>query len=112
MLTGGDKMRLVLVEWEDIVGAVHEAIPKYEDDLKKYELIKHTTGYLVEFARHYLVVTDYDVTHDGQGYCHNDFTIIPKGAVRSVHDLYTADKMEDRPLYDPDRPTDDTVARD
>ncbi len=99
MLIGGDNMRLVLVEWEDIVGAVHEAIPKQEHDLKKYELIKQTTGFLVEFTKHYVVVTDYNVTNSGQGSC-NDFTIIPKGAVRSVHDLYTTEEHGTRPLYD------------
>jgi len=111
-------VRLVLVEWEDIVGVGHQAIPKHESDLKQFELVKQTTGFLIEFANHYVIVTDYDVTHEGEGYCHNDFTIIPKGAVRNIRDLYMTEAHGDRPLYgvggkfDRDLPTDDTVARD
>jgi len=99
MLTGGDDMRLVIVEWEDIVGVSHEPLPKCDSDLKRNELVKQTTGYLIEFAKHLVVVTDYDVTHAGNGYCHNDFTIIPRGSVRSVVDLYMSEKMQDRSLY-------------
>ena len=95
-------MRLVLIEWEDIVGVTREPLPKCDSDLKRFALIMQTTGYLTEFAEHYVVVTDYDVTHEGQGYCHNDFTIIPKGTVHSVRDLYCTEEHGTRPLYDKD----------
>jgi len=101
-LTGGDDMRLVVVEWEDIVGVSREPLPKCDSDLKRHELIMQTVGYLTEFAQHYVVVTDYDVTHAGNGYCHNDFTIIPKGTVRTIVDLYMSEEIGNRPLHSDD----------
>lgn len=85
-------MKLVLVEWEDIVGVTHQPLPKYEDELLEHQLLKQTTGFLIEFAKHLVVVTDYDVTHHGVGYRHNDYTVIPKGVVRWVHELEEIEK--------------------
>jgi hypothetical protein len=97
MSTGGDLlMKLVIVEWEDIVGLSHEPLPKYQSELLEHQLLKQTTGYLIEFEKYLVVVTDYDVSHHGEGYCHNDYTVIPKGVVRWVHELieYTPPESE------------------
>ncbi len=80
-------MKLAIVEWEDIVGATHQPLPKSEKDLKRWQLVKQTIGYLLEFDEYLIVVTDYDVTHKGNGYLHNDFTKIPRGVVRKVTEL-------------------------
>lgn len=80
-------MKIVMVEWEDIVGVVREPLPKYQDDLLEHQLLMQTTGLLIEFTKYLVVVTDYDVTHHGAGWCHNDYTIIPRGVVRWVHEL-------------------------
>lgn len=80
-------MRLAIVEWEDIVGVTHQPLPHFDSEVEEWQLIKQTVGYVIEFSGYLVVVTDYDVTHKGEGYCHNDYTIIPKGVVRSVHDL-------------------------
>jgi len=95
-------MKLAIVEWEDIVGVTHQPLPRHDANLKEWQLVKQTIGYVIEFAEYLVVVTDYDVTHQGSGYCHNDYTMIPRGVVRSVHDLYMTEEHGDRPLYDLD----------
>lgn len=94
---GRKPMRLVLVEWEDIVGITHATIPKSDRDLKQYQLIKHTMGYLIELDAHVVVVTDYDVTHDGGAFGHNDFTIIPRGVIKTIVDLIEQQEIGTRP---------------
>jgi len=86
MRIGGNGMKIVLVEWEDIMGLTHKPLPVSDSEIRP--LIKHTVGYLIEFAKHLVVVTDYDETHaGGGGYGHNDFTVIPKGVVLEVTEL-------------------------
>jgi len=79
-------MKIVLVVWEDIVGLTHKPLPVCDSEIRP--LVKHTIGYLIEFAEYLVVVTDYDETHaGGGGYGHNDYTVIPKGVVLEVIEL-------------------------
>ncbi len=77
-------IELALVEWEDITGHVRQEVPNSEDEIEPYRLIKHTIGYIKQFERHLLVITDFDVSHKGRDYRDNDFTIIPNGVIRKI----------------------------
>jgi hypothetical protein len=80
---------LVVVEWEDIVGYSRIDVPETEEDLDK-PLIMHTVGYLRRFKDRVLVISDYDVTHQGKNYNHNSFTSIPNGAIKRIIHLKEA----------------------
>lgn len=81
---------IMLVEWEDIVSIARQPIPSV-NDLDNYTLIQHSVGYCIINNKDYIVIaTDYDKTHSGQEYCHNDFTIIPRGVIRKTSILKEA----------------------
>lgn len=85
---------LALVEWEDITGHIRQQVPNCEEELERHMLIKHTTGYIKQFEKHLLVITDFDVTHRGRDYMNSDFTIIPNGAVRAITYLKPTNNVE------------------
>lgn len=73
---------VAVVEWEDITAYSRVEIP---DDFDIFRLSKVTVGLLWKEADDYIVlVQDYDLTNRGKGYRHNDFHIIPRGAIKKV----------------------------
>lgn len=73
---------IALIIWEDITAYSRVEIP---DDFEIFRLTKLTVGILWKEATDYLVlVQDYDLSNRGKGYRHNDFHIIPRGAVKEV----------------------------
>ena len=73
---------VAVVEWEDITAYSRVELP---DDFEIFRLSKITVGLLWKEAEDYIVlVQDYDLTNRGKGYRHNDFHIIPKGAIKRV----------------------------
>ena len=73
---------IALIIWEDITAYTRVEIP---DDFEIYRLTKLTVGILWKESTDYLVlVQDYDLSNRGKGYRHNDFHIIPRGAVKEV----------------------------
>ena len=76
---------LALIVWEDITAYTRIEIP---DDFDVLRLTKITVGILWKESDDYLVlVQDYDLSNRGKGYKHNDFHIIPRGAVKEVRML-------------------------
>ncbi|MCL4499358.1 MAG: hypothetical protein M1335_03830 [Chloroflexi bacterium] len=74
--------RVAVVEWEDITAYSRVELP---EDFEIFRLSKITVGLLWKEAEDYIVlVQDYDLTNRGKGYRHNDFHIIPRGAIRKV----------------------------
>ncbi len=86
-------MQLAIVEWEDIVAISRQPLPHHDKEVEDGQLIMQTIGYVIEFTDYLIVVTSYDVTHKGEGYYHNDYTIIPRGVIRRVIDLYQAEGL-------------------
>ncbi len=73
---------MAMVVWEDITAYTRVEIP---DDFELFRLTKITVGILWQESKDYLVlVQDYDLSNRGKGYKHNDFHIIPRGAVKDV----------------------------
>lgn len=73
---------IALVIWEDITAYTRVEIP---NDFEVFRLTKMTVGILWKEADDYLVlVQDYDLSNHGKGYRHNDFHIIPRGAIKEV----------------------------
>ena len=71
-----------LIIWEDITAYTRVEIP---DDFEVYRLTKLTVGILWKESSDYLVlVQDYDLSNRGKGYRHNDFHIIPRGAIKEI----------------------------
>lgn len=80
---------VVAVEWEDITAYSRTAIP---DDFEQFRLRKLTCGILWKETEEYVVIVgDYDITNGGKDYRHNDFHIIPKGVIRQLNVLSSAD---------------------
>jgi len=76
---------IALIIWEDITAYTRVEIP---DDFEIYRLTKLTVGILWKESDDYLVlVQDYDLSNRGKGYRHNDFHIIPRGAVKEIRML-------------------------
>ena len=76
---------IALIIWEDITAYTRVEIP---DDFEIYRLTKLTVGILWKETNDYLVlVQDYDLSNRGKGYRHNDFHIIPRGAVKEIRML-------------------------
>jgi len=76
---------IALIIWEDITAYTRVEIP---DDFEIYRLTKLTVGILWKESNDYLVlVQDYDLSNRGKGYRHNDFHIIPRGAVKEIRML-------------------------
>lgn len=76
---------IALVVWEDITAYTRIEIP---DDFEVLRLTKITVGILWKETEEYIVlVQDYDLSNRGKGYQHNDFHIIPRGAVKEVRIL-------------------------
>ncbi|MCL5291063.1 MAG: hypothetical protein M1548_00860 [Actinobacteria bacterium] len=73
---------VAVVEWEDITAYSRVELP---EDFEIFRLSKITVGLLWKEAEDYIVlVQDYDLTNRGKGYRHNDFHIIPRGAIKRV----------------------------
>lgn len=73
---------IALVTWEDITAYTRVEIP---EDFEVFRLTKITVGILWKQAEDYLVlVQDYDLSNRGKGFRHNDFHIIPRGAVKEI----------------------------
>ncbi|MHB0977522.1 MAG: hypothetical protein ACYC1U_10105 [Candidatus Aquicultorales bacterium] len=73
---------VAVVEWEDITAYSRVELP---EDFEIFRLSKVTVGLLWKEAEDYIVlVQDYDLTNRGKGYRHNDFHIIPRGAIKKV----------------------------
>ena len=73
---------MAMVVWEDITAYARVEIP---DDFEIFRLTKITVGILWHESKDYLVlVQDYDLSNRGKGYKHNDFHIIPRGAVKDI----------------------------
>ena len=76
---------IALIIWEDITAYTRVEIP---DDFEIYRLTKLTVGILWKESSDYLVlVQDYDLSNRGKGYRHNDFHIIPRGAIKEIRPL-------------------------
>lgn len=76
---------IALVTWEDITAYTRVEIP---EDFEVYRLTKITVGILWKETHDYLVlVQDYDLSNRGKGYRHNDFHILPRGAIKEIRIL-------------------------
>jgi hypothetical protein len=76
---------IALIVWEDITAYTRVEIP---EDFELLRLTKITVGILWKEEQDYLVlVQDYDLSNRGKGYRHNDFHIIPRGAVKEIRML-------------------------
>jgi len=76
---------VAVITWEDITAYTRVEIP---EDFEVFRLNKITVGMLWrETADYVVLVQDYDISNRGKGYRHNDFHIIPRGAIREVRIL-------------------------
>lgn len=76
---------IAVITWEDITAYTRVEIP---EDFEVFRLNKITVGMLWRETPDYVVlVQDYDISNNGKGYHHNDFHIIPRGAIREVRVL-------------------------
>lgn len=74
--------QIALVTWEDITAYTRVEIP---EDFEVFRLSKITVGILWRESHDYVVlVQDYDLSNKGKGYHHNDFHIIPRGAIKEI----------------------------
>lgn len=77
--------QVAVVVWEDITAYTRVEIP---EDFEVFRLNKITVGMLWKESTDYIVlVQDYDISNKGKGFRHNDFHIIPRGAIQEVRIL-------------------------
>lgn len=74
------KKLYVSITWEDIVSYPREVMPT---NFEARRLFKESVGILHKETSEYIVlVSEFDISNNGRKYCHNDYTIIPKGSIK------------------------------